>query len=92
MIEMFNGVSGEMIGLLTEFQLDDLLDHISDGSGLETYTINRDTLDYLSSSGIDPKVIEMLDSAMKSRRELKIQFHILDEADVDFGAEEEEEE
>lgn len=89
MIEMFNGVSGEMIGHLTEFQLDELLDRINDGSGDETYIITRAILNELADSGLDEQLLDMLATAMEKQKEIRIQFHILDEADIDFGAEEE---
>ncbi len=88
MIELFNGQTGEMLGTVTEDQLDQLIDLMSDGGGSESYTIDAETIGYLQRKGVPKSVITLLKGALGERKTVTVEYHIQDELDIDFGEEE----
>ncbi len=89
MIELFNAETGERVGTITEDQLDQLVDFMSDGRGSERYTINSDTISYLSRKGVDKVSLGLLKAALGTARTVTVEYHIQDEVDIEFGQEEE---
>ena len=93
MIQLFNGVSGEMIGKINEDQFDLLMDYLTDQSGEERFVITGDTLTFLKKKrGVLKETVTLLQGALGKSRQLILEYHIPDETDVAFGPEEEEEE
>ena len=90
MIEIFNKVSGERIGQLTESQFDFLMDNI-ENEYLESisYEIDTQVIDLLKSRGADFRILDILGDALKGKKSITIAYHIPEEAEFDYDEEEE---
>jgi hypothetical protein len=88
MVEMFDGVSGEMLGRLTEAQLDELIDRLTDGTGEERFTITAETIAYLREVGVDGAITDLLAEGLGGSAQLLLEYHLVDETDISFGEDE----
>lgn len=89
MIELFNGSTGERIADLTEEQFDSLIDCLADDAGTERFTIDKDLLTYLRDRKVRADVVSLLEKTLGKDKSFVLEYHIHDELDIRFGAEEE---
>jgi len=75
MIELYNVQTGEKIGLITEAQLQFLVEQLEEESPEDQdYAIAPMTIAYFSSMGADPQLLSILTSALGSQDELIIRW------------------
>lgn len=75
MIKLFDNESGEVLGEITEEQLDFLMDQLEEESSEDDdYYINQDTLDMLSEAGASDELLEMLQEAIGEDGEAEIRW------------------
>ena len=89
MIEIFNKDTGQRIGELTENQFDFLMDNI-ENEYLEnvSYVIDSQVVELLKGRGADFRILDMLDNALKGKKNISIAYHIPEEAEFDYNEEE----
>ncbi|MFH1279963.1 MAG: galactosyldiacylglycerol synthase [Candidatus Eisenbacteria bacterium] len=75
MIELRDKDTGDVIGSITEDQLQFLIDQLEEESEEDVdYYINRDTLDVFEERGIDRKLLKILKDAMGDREDMEIEW------------------
>ena len=73
MIQLRDKDKGTQIGLITEKQLQFLVDQLEEEhEGDKDYWLNRDTLEILKESGADQQLISLLENALGERDEMEI--------------------
>jgi hypothetical protein len=73
MIELRDKESGDLLGKLTEEQLQFLIDHLEEESGTDQdYYLNLFTIEMLKEQGADPQLISTLQKGMGEREEMEI--------------------
>jgi processive 1,2-diacylglycerol beta-glucosyltransferase len=73
MNQLYNKLNGELIGEITDTQLQFLIDQMEEES-LEDrdYAITRMELDYFDAQGAEPDLLSMLRSALGNKDEISI--------------------
>lgn len=80
MIELFNRITGEKLGVVSEAQFDFLMDFMEDESAEETPLIfDKPTIDQLKKIGGDPELVGFLREALGSDASLNLVYHIVEE-------------
>jgi hypothetical protein len=75
MIQLRDKDKGTQIGLITEKQLQFLVDQLEEEhDGDKDYWLNRDTLEILKESGADQQLISLLENALGERDEMEIEW------------------
>lgn len=75
MIKLFNGATKAAIGIITETQLNQLIDALEEESEEDRdYYINRDTFDLLQERGVDAEVIDLLRRALGEGEDMDIRW------------------
>lgn len=75
MIQLRDKDKGTQIGLITEKQLQFLVDQLEEEDARDKdYWINRDTLEILKESGADQQLISLLENALGERDEMEIEW------------------
>ena len=75
MYKLYDAVSGEMIGTLTEQQLYFLVDHLEEESATDQdYYINTATVDMFQSDGADAELLAILRNALGDRPDMDIRW------------------
>jgi hypothetical protein len=75
MIQLRDKDKGTQIGLITEKQLQFLVDQLEEEhEGDKDYWLNRDTLEILKESGADQQLISLLENALGERDEMEIEW------------------
>lgn len=75
MIELRDKDTGDVIGSITEEQLQFLIDQLEEESEVDVdYYLNRDTLEVFEERGIDRKLLKMLKNAMGDREDMEIEW------------------
>ena len=75
MIKLFDGETEKEIGLISEPQLEFLVEELADESIDEyTYNINPSVISYLEGSGADPQLLSLLRSALGSRLSMELRY------------------
>ena len=75
MYTLYDAGSGEAIGMLTEAELQFIIDQLEEESATDQdYYMNDATLDMLQSRGADAKLMVMLRTAMGERHEMDIRW------------------
>jgi hypothetical protein len=73
MIELRDKESGELLGKLTQEQLQFLIDHLEEESDTDQdYYLNQLTVDMLEEQGADSQLISILKSGLEGREEMEI--------------------
>jgi hypothetical protein len=73
MIELRDKESGDVLGKLTEGQLQFLIDHLEEESETDQdYYLNQYTIEMLEEQGADPQLISLLRKGMGEREEMEI--------------------
>ena len=73
MIDLRDKETGQVIGAVSEEQLQFLVDRMEEESVDDRdYYINADTLDLFEEEGIDPELLRMLKDALGSREDMEI--------------------
>ncbi len=73
MIKLFNKDTGNQIGVLSEEQLQYLVDELEEESSQDQdYWLNRTQLELFSENGADPALVQLLDTALGDGDELEI--------------------
>lgn len=89
MIELFNRVTGDKLGVVSEAQFDFLMDYLEDEMAEKSeLTITKPTIDQLKKLGGDSELVGFLRTALGSAASLPIVYHILEDR---AGSDEEEE-
>ncbi len=87
MIKVYNRESGDFIGTINEEQLELLIDQLEEEpSKGSSYYIDSNTIDYLTDSGADEELIEIL----KKSLEKELEKELGEEEGVEIYIEEEE--
>ncbi len=74
-IQLFDNESGELIGAITQKQLDFLIDQLEEESlDDRDYHINRPTIDMLDEEHGETELIELLREALGNRDEMEIRW------------------
>jgi processive 1,2-diacylglycerol beta-glucosyltransferase len=73
MNQLYNKLNGELIGVITDIQLQFLIDQMEEES-LEDrdYAITQMALDYFEANGAEPGFLTMLRSALGNKDEISI--------------------
>ena len=75
MIQLRDKDKGTQIGLITEKQLQFLVDQLEEEHDRDKdYWLNRDTLEILKESGADQQLISLLENALGEREEMEIEW------------------
>ena len=75
MIDLHDKDTGAAIGVITEQQLQYLVDELEEESGEDQdYYINVTTLDLFAERGADPALVALLRSALKGRTEMEVRW------------------
>ena len=75
MIQLRDKDKGTQIGLITEKQLQFLVDQLEEEHDRDKdYWLNRDTLEILKESGVDQQLISLLENALGERDEMEIEW------------------
>ena len=75
MIELFEGESGDLIGTITEAQLQFLIDQLEEeDSEDQDYYIDRGSLIWFEEQNVDPDLITMLREALGDRQGMDIRW------------------
>ena len=73
MIQLYNKLSGELIGEISEAQLQFLIDQLEEESIEDRdYAITTMVLDYFEGQGAEPGLLKMLRSALGAKEEISI--------------------
>ncbi len=73
MIELHDKESGELLGKLSQQQLQFLIDHLEEESQTDQdYYLNAATIDMLEEQGADPQLIKLLRQALGDRDEMEV--------------------
>lgn len=73
MIRVYNQETGEPVGLITEEQLQFLIDQLEEGSAEDKdYTITEMTVDYLAAGGADSQLLMVLQEALGTKSSVVI--------------------
>jgi processive 1,2-diacylglycerol beta-glucosyltransferase len=73
MITLTDKETGRRLGVITEKQLQSLMDELEEESAEDQdYYINRPTLEAFEQSGIDRDLLELLKSAIGNREDMEI--------------------
>lgn len=74
-IKLFDGATKASIGIITETQLNQLIDALEEESEEDRdYYINRDTFDLLQERGVDAEVIDLLRRALGEGEDMDIRW------------------
>ncbi len=74
-IQLFDNESGELIGAITQKQLDFLIDQLEEESlDDRDYHINRPTIDMLEEEHGETELVELLREALGNRDEMEIRW------------------
>lgn len=93
MIELFNRHSGEKLAVITELQLDFIVDHLEEDTEAEqVYRLTLDSLDFLKKQKAPAELVALLKDVLGKQKKIDIEYHIVDEIEFDYDEEEEEEE
>lgn len=75
MIELFNDKTGDLLGEISESQLQFLIDQLEEESMEDQdYAITRMTLAFFKSQGADPELLGMLNGALGDDSEIIIRW------------------
>ena len=75
MIQLRDKDKGTQIGLITEKQLQFLVDQLEEEHDRDKdYWLNRDTLEILKENGADQQLISLLENALGEREEMEIEW------------------
>ncbi len=75
MIKLYDNENEKEIGLITEFQLEFLIEELADESLDEyTYNINPSVISYLEGSGAEPQLVTLLRGALGSRASMELRY------------------
>jgi len=75
MVQLYDEKSGELIGAITEEQLQFLLDQLEEEDSEDRdYYIDRTTLDWFEEHGVDPELEAMLRETMGARDGMDIRW------------------
>lgn len=75
MIKIYNKVTNEFLGRITESELQFLVDHLEEESLRDTdYYILRETVDEFPQQGASPKLMEVLRGGLKSDNAIEIRW------------------
>jgi len=75
MIKLFDNENEKEIGLITEPQLEFLVEELADESLDEyTYNINPSVLAYLEGNGAEPQLVRLLRGALGSRASMELRY------------------
>ena len=73
MIQLYNKLSGELIGEITDIQLQFLIDQMEEESMEDRdYAITQMELDYFEAQGADSGLLSILRSALANKDEISI--------------------
>ncbi len=73
MIELRDKESGELLGKLSQQQLQFLIDHLEEESQTDQdYYLNSATIDMLEAQGADKQLIKLLRDALGNRDEMEV--------------------
>lgn len=73
MIILKNKLTGQMIGSISEADLQYLIDHLEEEHGEDKdYWLNRAELEVLAEKGADPAMIEMIEAALGENDDVEI--------------------
>jgi processive 1,2-diacylglycerol beta-glucosyltransferase len=73
MIELFDRVTGQPLGAITEEQFQFLQDHLEEESlSDQDYYLNQATLDAFAQEGADPALLALLRQALGDNEEMEI--------------------
>ncbi|HET9947547.1 MAG TPA: hypothetical protein VFQ22_01350 [Longimicrobiales bacterium] len=75
MIELYDGETGQLLGQVTEEQLEFLIDHLEEtGASDRDYYVDEATVDLLEDEGGDPELVELLREAVEGREGMEIRW------------------
>jgi processive 1,2-diacylglycerol beta-glucosyltransferase len=75
MIELFNDKTGDLIGEISESQLQFLIDQLEEESMEDRdYAINRMTLAFFESQSADPELLDLLEGELGDKSEIIIRW------------------
>ena len=75
MIQLRDTESGLVLGAVSEEDLKFLIDHLEEESEEDVdYYINRSTLDGFKEKGINPSLLNILESALGDREDMEIEW------------------
>jgi len=75
MIKLYDNENEKEIGLITEPQLEFLIEELADESLDEyTYNINLSVISYLEGSGAEPQLVTLLRGALGSRTSMELRY------------------
>ena len=75
MIKLYDNENEKEIGLITEPQLEFLIEELADESLDEyTYNINPSVISYLEGSGAEPQLVTLLRGALGSRTSMELRY------------------
>jgi hypothetical protein len=75
MIKLYDNENEKEIGLITEPQLEFLVEELADESLDEyTYNINASVISYLEGSGAEPHLLALLRGALGSRTSMELRY------------------
>jgi hypothetical protein len=75
MIHLFDDETGASVGMITEDQLQYLIEQLEEESSDDTdYYITRDTLDVFEQNGADPALLAVLRAALGTRDDMEIRW------------------
>ena len=75
MIKIYNKVTNEFLGRITESELQFLVDHLEEESLRDTdYYILRETVDEFPQQGASPKLMEVLRGGLKADNAIEIRW------------------
>jgi len=73
MLELRDKESGELLGKLTQEQLQFLMDHLEEESETDQdYYLNQVTIEMLEEQGADPQLISILRTGLGERAEMEV--------------------
>lgn len=75
MIKLTDAGTKQFIGVITEDQLEDLIEILEEDSSEDhDYYVNKETLDLLADEGADPSLIDLLRQALGDRADMDIRW------------------
>ena len=75
MVQLYNNTTGELLGTITEDQLQYLIDQMEEESSRDRdYAITPMVLAYFDSHGADPDLLELLKRALGTKDEVIIRW------------------
>jgi len=88
MIELFNRHSGEKLAVITENQLDFIVDHLEEDTEAEqVYRLTPDALEFLKKQKAPADLVALLKEILGKLKKLDIEYHIVDEIEFDYDEE-----